>query len=122
SLVRIGNNISQIVSTDDNTDDFHTFRIMQLADSGLITVWRDGVELYSGLSNTVNSGSEVTLFMGDGGTGWGGPSIMLDYFRWDSTGGYEPVPEPCSFVLAGIGVIGAIGCSHRRRRSGARTS
>jgi hypothetical protein len=117
-FTRIGN-VNVTVDTNDNTNDYHDFRVMQPANSGSITVWRDGVQIYSGnSSNSNNTGQD--FWIGDGsGSSAGGPTVYLDYFRWDSTGPYEyeasTIPEPSSFVLLGIAGMGLIGLARRRR-------
>lgn len=85
------NNVDVEADTNDNTDGFHVFRIAQPANSSNITVWRDEEQIYDGLSKTSNN-SGVAMYFGDGSGGIGGPTITIDYFRWDSTGPYEPVP------------------------------
>ncbi|MBI2825515.1 MAG: PEP-CTERM sorting domain-containing protein [Planctomycetia bacterium] len=80
------------VDLSSNTDGFHTFRYAQPASSNTITLWRDDVLLWSGTSSTSNdsSGLVAQMWWGDGSSGLGGPTVTLDYFRWDSTGYHEP--------------------------------
>ena len=82
-----------LYSTLENTNDFHVFRVAQPANSRSITLWRDGVQLYSGDSRPSNDSSSLLaqMYFGDGSSGTGGPTVELDYFRWDSTGFYDPV-------------------------------
>jgi hypothetical protein len=108
------------VDTSDNTDDFHVFRIAQPANSSNITVWRDGVQIFDGLSRTGNN-SGLDMWWGDGSSGYGGPSVSVDYFRWDSTGPFEPVPEPSSIMLAALSLAfwSKLISSRKRARRGA---
>lgn len=120
SYVTIGS-LPVTVDTSDNTSDYHDFRVMQPASSSNIVVWRDGVEIYNGLSRNLNNSGQDFWF-GDGSSaGGGGPTVLLDYFRWDSTGPYEyeasAVPEPSSFVLLGLAGTALIGWARRRRNS-----
>jgi len=90
SFVRLASR-GVVIDTTENTNDYHVFRISQPPSSSSITVWRDGVQLYNGLSRTSNNSEGSQLYWGDGSSGVGGPTVKLDYFRFDSTGPYEPV-------------------------------
>jgi hypothetical protein len=110
------------ISTPSNSDGFHVFRIAQDPASSFTNIWRDGQLIFSDLSRQANDPSSggsslLRMFWGDGSGASGGPTIELDYFRWDSTGAYEPVPEPNSLLLVGIGVLGVAQGWRRRRRS-----
>jgi hypothetical protein len=87
------------IDTNTNTDGFHTFRIAQPANSTEFLIWRDGVQI-ADLSTGIFS-DPPTLYWGDGsGVNYGGPTIHVDYARWDDTGAYAPpVPEPSSAIL-----------------------
>jgi hypothetical protein len=104
------------INSGNNTDDFHVFRIAQPANSSNVTVWRDGVEIYTGISRGSNN-TGLDMYFADGSSGIGGPTIQVDYFRWDSTGPYEPVPEPNSFVLIGVAAASAFGWARLRRKA-----
>jgi hypothetical protein len=104
-----------VVDTNDNTDAFHIYRVAQPANSSDITVWRDGVQLYNGVSRATNSTGGPDMWWGDGSGGIGGPTVFTDYFRWDSTGPFEPVPEPGS-VFAVVMPVGAWSVLFRRRK------
>lgn len=117
SHTTIGNSIG-LADSNDNTDDFHVFRIAQPASSSNITVWRDGVEIYDGLSKTSNNTGGPNSYFGDASGANGGVTVELDYFRWDSTGGYEPIPEPSTALLALIAVLGAGFVKRRAPRRG----
>jgi len=75
---------------EDNTSAFHDFRFAQAANSGTVYVWRDNV--YYGTDAGISSAA-LAMWFGDGSGAGGGPSIQLDYFRWDSTGAYAPVGQ-----------------------------
>jgi hypothetical protein len=87
----LGSLNSTPINTSNNTDGFHVFRIAQPASSRNVTIWRDGVSIYSGSSRGSNN-TGLDMYFGDGSSGAGGPTCQVDYFRWDSTGPYEPVP------------------------------
>lgn len=78
----------------DNTDDFHVFRIVQPASTGSFTVWRDEVLLGSGISPSYTLGN--SLWFGDGGSDFSG-TTQVDYFRI-TPGAFSPVgyvePQP----------------------------
>jgi len=95
-----------VVSTADNTSDFHTFRVavshgVSGHEGDSIRVWRDDV-----LLATYPSGDFGTnlMFFGSAGGSVGGPSVHVDYYRWDNTGAYEPgvIPEPTSLTLLSL--------------------
>src|SRR5690606_6633075 len=84
------------IPTASNTDGFHVFRIAQTPSSSHTRIWRDGTLIFDDLSrqgNDASSGGSSTqrMFWGDGSAAAGGPTVQLDYLRWDSTGAYEPV-------------------------------
>ena len=94
SSVRILANPGMVVDTNDNTDAFHTFRVAfdRQGSTYPYTTYRDGV-LLDEWPNGGNYGTD-NLELGSGGSLNGGPTIELDYLRWDDTGGYEPtIPE-----------------------------
>lgn len=109
---------SLLSDSSDNTDDYHTFRFTSQEDGGgpanpTVNFYRDGV-LIESFPNGGNWGNNV-LYIGAGGSPYGGPTVHVDYIRWDNTGAYEPVavPEPAaSIMFFGIGVAGIL-----RRRS-----
>ena len=80
------------VDANDNTDGFHVFRFGQSASSSNMLMWRDGVQIFSGLSQSGNDSSSLTaqMWFGDGTSGNGSPdpnpTVFLDYMRWDNTG------------------------------------
>jgi hypothetical protein len=108
------------IDSSDNTDDFHVFRIMQPANSRSVTIWRDGVHLFTGDSKGNNDSSSLPaqMYFGDGSGDTGGPTVQYDYFRWDSTGAWEyeasPVPEPGTVLLVFTGICLAQTAGRRR--------
>jgi hypothetical protein len=97
-----------------NSDGYHVFRVAQAGGTPTpISIYRDGVLLRQ-WPNGGNFGSNV-LFFGAGGSSFGGPTVHVDYLRWDNTGAYTPeVPEPASMGL--LGVMGTALLSRRRAR------
>lgn len=101
---------TSLSDTSDNTDGFHTFRVAKAAGTLDFNLWRDGVAVGS-----VNGwggstfGSDDFLFWADGGGAVGGPTVEVDYVRFDITGAYEPViPEPSSCLSLAIAMGGVI--------------
>ena len=89
-----------VVDTNANTDAFHTFRVAFDRD-GVVwpyTIYRDGLLLDTS-PNGGNWGND-TFYLGSGGSIYGGPSVHLDYLRWDDTGAYEPTIPEVSFTNA----------------------
>lgn len=75
-----------------NTDGYHTFRISKsfiAPNQNPIDIYRDGVRI-GYFPNGGNYGSNVLLW-GSGGSLFGGPTVHMDYMRWDNTGGYAPL-------------------------------
>jgi hypothetical protein len=85
-----GSNIYIDLGENDNTDDFHVFRIAQEAGQDNFCVWRDGALLYEGIRAGTYT-SDLLLF-GDPGGSWGG-EVEVDYFRFTS-GAYAPGDTP----------------------------
>ena len=80
----LGNYID--LGENDNTEDFHVFRIAQEAGQDNFGVWRDGTLLYEG--TRAGTYDEDILLFGDPGGGWGG-EVEVDYFRFIK-GAYAP--------------------------------
>jgi hypothetical protein len=95
------------VDSNVNTDDYHVFRIAQKEDGNgpanpTIDFWRDEV-----LINTwANGGNFAANLMtwGSAGGAYGGPTVHLDYIRWDNTGAFN-VPEPSSLIMLGFAAM-----------------
>lgn len=103
---RMGNNfVFETIGsgTEDNTDDFHVFR-MALSPGGenKYSVWRDGALLLDEAPSVAAPGpgeNATWVYFGDLGSAWGG-EVQYDYFRLTS-GAFAPVPEPSSIALVG---------------------
>lgn len=114
-----GFNIATVdLGTNDNTDDFHTFRIAYDATAGLF-VWRDDVLLNPGgtpLVDAFDGATAYRLMLGSiQGTTDG--IVEADYLRITS-GAFAPVPEPGSALLVG-GLATALLARRRARGSNA---
>ncbi len=84
-----------LINTGDNTDDFHTFRIIRYpGESGKSSLYRDGVLVADMLDVTWTS-SPRRCYLGDIDGAVSG-QYELDYVRFD-------VPEPATMILFGLG-------------------
>jgi len=108
----VGNSAYRLLSTEDNTDDFHVFRLGMNPDTLKYAVWRDGVLLADDLDDVYADLTGLDrLLLGDlsgsieGTTDW-------DYIRL-TEGYYAPVPEPATLSLLLLGGGAAV---MRRRR------
>ncbi len=72
----------------DNTDDFHVFRVAQKPGVNEYSVWRDGVLIARDLGSGYTYAVDRLLF-GDIGGNWDG-AYEMDYLRF-TPGGYTPV-------------------------------
>ena len=95
----------------DTTDGFHTYRIAQAANSDSFNIWIDDqfITEYDFGGGGGYAGTDI--WFGDGGGTFG--EFEVDYIRW-TTGGYSPIPEPCTSLIIGCG---AWMLSRRRRQS-----
>src|SRR5690606_11486727 len=76
----------------DNSDDFHVFRIVKMPGVNEWHIWRDDVLIGHHLvSINSNPGQPVDeLILGDfSGNRYAG-KVHIDYLRWDTTGAYAP--------------------------------
>jgi hypothetical protein len=92
-----------LVSGVDNSSDFHVYRIAYDAVDVNLQVWRDGVAIAADLAPAQGTVYKVIGF-GDA-TSDGSSAGSIDYFRWDPTGAYAPVPEPGMLTLLGFGAL-----------------
>ncbi len=83
-----GNDAQPLGDSNDNTDDFHTFRIVQLPGETTYYVWRDGILVANNLGDGY-SYSLDRLVLGDIGGLWAG-EVEVDYLRFTS-GTFAPV-------------------------------
>ena len=116
-----GDGSSQVIlaSGQDNTNDFHVFRLAQESGVGApgaatYSVWRDGVLLSNSLSEPfMNQGLERIIF---GGFAGGHSAVSeTDYVRFE-VGAYAPVPEPASIAILISASSTLLVCSRRRKQ------
>ena len=80
------------LSSEDNTDDFHLYRIAQEPGKTAFSVWRDGVLLASELGDGVSNVDTLNrIIIGDVGGYYGG-NLEYDYLRFTS-GAYAPIDQ-----------------------------
>jgi hypothetical protein len=114
--------VGQSLGTQNNTDDFHTFRIAQTPSAGnlfasVYSVWRDGVLLSAELP-TAYWANASTLFDFGAPSGVIHGTSQVDYFRF-TPGAYAPigsVPEPGTLTLLGLGLLGFVAYAWRKRK------
>jgi len=94
--------------TDDNTDDFHVFRVVRDTDArgGLYWLWRDDVLLNEEGLAINRSFVRDAIYFGDAGSAAGG-TTLIDYVRFDH-GAYKPeVSAGLPGDLNGDGMVGS---------------
>ncbi len=104
---------SSIIDESDNSDDFHTIRIVRSAFEfePVYWVWRDGVLMTPDGVGASAWGSSNTIYLGDV-SGSSGGSVEIDYVRFTS-GAYAPVDwtypssEELPGDLNGDGMVGS---------------
>jgi len=107
------------LGSNDNSDDFHTFRIAYILNDTTpeFWVWRDGVLLNPGgtsLAAGLGGNAKRVLFGSPSNSDYSGVA-ELDYLRFTNQAlAPEAVPEPASLLLASCGLL-ALG---RRRARG----
>ena len=86
--------VPELLDTNDNTDDFHTFRMAYDAGFDRYFVWRDGISLTpnNGRPMQASTGNNL-LIVGDCCTAVPMTSIDIDYVRYDTTGSFAPGPD-----------------------------
>jgi len=98
----------QALSTEDNTDGMHTFRIeysgaSQTGQPYTYTIWRDNVVIGTNLKGSVsynsNSGFPNLLRFGVTSTSTHGGSFEVDYVRWTTDGAWQYRDAPKGLVL-----------------------
>lgn len=99
---------------DNNSDDFHVFRMAQAAGSNVWYLWRDGVLKGTTTAPGFNCPGIPQLWYGNGGA-VADANVQVDYLRFTS-GAYAPVPEPATLTLAALGMVGLLAYAWRRRK------
>lgn len=79
----------ETIINDNNDDDFHVFRIVNLPNSNLYKIWRDGDLIGDNLQG--DDSAQNRFWFGDWSGRPGGG--VLDYLRWDTSGAYAPVTD-----------------------------
>ena len=105
------------LSTADNTDAFHTFRLAQEGGAYNYSLWRDGVLLTdTGASAGVQWGQAGLAFGGVGGGQDPTAESQVAYFR-AHPGAWAPVPvpEPGTLARLATGLIGLLAYAWRKR-------
>lgn len=101
------------IATTANDDDFHVYRIASFSTTSssaqqVYRIYRDGVQIGGDVAQTTNFSSNF-LRLGDFVSGAPEANFDIDYLRWDTTGAYEPIPEPASLGLVVGGVLMLLG-------------
>lgn len=79
-----------VLSTEDNTDDFHVFRVAYYAPTRTFFVWRDGIEISARTGGRTRDASR-SLWMAMGALPFVGPTnATIDYASYDISGAYAP--------------------------------
>ncbi len=86
---------TQSLDTNDNSGDLVTVRIAFDAGTGLSTVYRDGVEVGTGLGSTEIQSANNWVILADFG-GANEVAAEVDYVRWDATGAFTPAAKDSS--------------------------
>ena len=119
----IGDTDHTVLDSNSNSDDFHVFRIVGLANGAGYYLYRDGTLLkYNGSALLSNTGStegwDFNRFgYGDisgSGSTLGG-TVYYDYIRI-AAGAYAPVPEPSTFAMLAAGLVGLLAYAWRKRK------
>jgi hypothetical protein len=95
-----------LVSGINNSTDLHVYRVAYDASDVSLQIWRDGVPIGADIAPAKSTVYKVLGFGDATSSGSGAGSI--DYFRWDPTGAYAPVPEPGTLTLLGLGALGLL--------------
>ena len=101
------------IATAANNDGFHVYRIASFSTTSssaqqVYRIYRDGVQIGGDVPQITNFASHF-LRLGDFISGAPEANFDIDYLRWDTTGAYEPIPEPASLGLVVGGVLMLLG-------------
>lgn len=102
------------LSTSDNSDAYHIFRVAHLPGVATFQIWRDNEQIGTDLGGWTDEAGGLFVRLGDSGGAEVGIA-NIDYIRI-TTGAFAPIPEPSSMALLATGLIGLLCYAWRKRR------
>lgn len=102
-----------VLGTFINDNDFHVYRLVNLPDSSVFQLYRDGVLISDSLLGTTTATNRFWFGDWSGDKGGG----VLDYLRWDTSGAYSPIPEPSTLLAILFGLFLIVSARRRRNRN-----
>jgi len=102
-----------VLDTNDNSDEFHTWRLAQEGGTTSYDIWRDGVKIATGIPY-ISTWNQSWLRFGNN-VGDVGGNVDIEYFRI-TPGAFAPVPEPSTVAMLAGGLLCLGVCGRRRRR------
>jgi hypothetical protein len=95
---------------------YHIFRIAQKEGADNYAIWRDDVEVATGIGAAMSLSGYPQFYFGDGAGTIGG-TVDVDYVRF-TAGAWSPVasPEPATIILLVSGLVGLLAYAWRKRK------